>query len=174
MSETIHDCMSCVVFCTATVVVEQALQTLQHADFNLAGVSVIGRGYQHESQVMGFYLCEGKSHYLGEQATFWEHIWLLLQNAAFFRLPGLDSLVVGGKMVSMIAQGMEGVDIAEGFSVSGAAFYMAGIPRRYIDEYEQMIAAGQLMLLVQGSRQEIEYACTILHSEKHRITVHRA
>jgi len=174
MGETIHDCMSCVAFYTTSQVIEQALQALQSADVDLAGVSVIGRGYQHESQAAGFYLCAGEQHYLGEQAAFWKHVWLVLPDTAFFYLPGGGSLVVGGKMVGMIARGMAGTDIAEGFSIAGAAFYMAGIPRRYINEYEQMIAAGQLMLLVQGSRQEIEYACTILHSEKQQITVHRA
>ncbi len=174
MSEAVHDCISCVAFYTTPAAIEQALQTLQYADFDLAGVSVIGRGYQHASQVTGFCLRAGEPHYLGEQAVFWEHVWLVLPDTAFFHLPGGGSLVIGGKMVSMIARGMEGADIAEGFSIAGAAFYMAGIPRRYVNEYEQVIAAGQLMLLVQGSRQEIEYACTILHSEKQRITVHRA
>jgi len=163
---------------------EQALLSLQQLDFNLSEVSVIGRGDSNvdgdggsdskESSAAGLFLTGHEPHYLGKQATFWDDIGLLLDDTAFFCQPGQGALMVAGKMVSMMADGLQGMDIAGGFSLAGAAFYMAGIPRQHITEYEQMIQGGKLMLLVQGTRQLIDEVCVILNNKENSVTVHSA
>ena len=166
--------ITCVSIYPSPTTVEQALEELQTAGCDLRQVSIIGRGCHVETQAIGFYSSEGGIQYKGSQAAFWNTLCASQAGAAFFWMPDLGPLLVAGRIVTFMVRGMEDVELASGFSILGAALFVIGIPRNNINEYEQAIKARKFLLLVHGQRQDVEYACEILHSETQQVAVHSA
>jgi len=166
--------ITCVSIYPSSATVELALGELQTAGCDLRQVSIIGRGCHAKTQSIGFYSSEGRIQYKGRQSVFWDTLCVSLADAAFFWMPDLGPLLVVGRIVTFMVRGMEDVELASGFSILGAALFVIGIPRNNINEYEQAIKDRKFLLLVHGQRQDVEYACEILHSETQQVAVHSA
>jgi hypothetical protein len=86
----------------------------------------------------------------------------LLFGAAFFWIPGLGPLVVGGPLVSWIVGALEGAAIVGGLSALGAGLYSIGIPKGSILKYEREIASDNYILVAHGTKEEVRHAKSIL------------
>ena len=118
---------------------ENAVKELQRSGFDLKKLSIVGKDYHSEENVVGYYNAGERMNYWGKQGAFWGGIWGLLLGSAFFLIPGIGPLVVAGPLVSAIVGGLEGAVVMGGLSALGAGLYSLGIPRDSVLEYETAI-----------------------------------
>jgi len=89
-------------------------------------------------------------------------VWGLLFGSAFFFVPGIGPLVVGGPLVSWIIGALEGAALVGGLSAVGAALYSIGIPKDSIIKYETSLKANKFLVVAHGSVEEVNKAHDIL------------
>ena len=152
---------------------ETAVKDLQRAGFDMKKLSIVGKDYHTEEHVVGYYNTGDRMKAWGKLGAFWGGLWGLLFGAAFFWVPGLGPLLVGGPLVSWIVGALEGATIVGGLSALGAALYSVGIPRNSVLDYETAIAAGRFLLIAYGTSEEVARAHDILKSSGNSlVTIH--
>ena len=87
---------------------EGAIKELQRAGFDMQKLSIVGKDYHTEENVVGYYNAGSRMAYWGKLGAFWGGLWGFLFGAAFFWVPGIGPLVVGGPLVSWIVGALEG------------------------------------------------------------------
>jgi len=154
---------------------EKAVKELQKSGFDMKKLSIVGKDYHTEEYVTGYYNAGDRMKYWGKLGAFWGGIWGLLFGSAFFFVPGIGPLVVGGPLVAWIVGALEGAAVVGGFSALGAALYSIGIPNDSIVKYETAIKSDKFILLVHGPKDEIGRAKEILDtSEAMEVNTHIA
>jgi hypothetical protein len=143
---------------------EKAVKQLQQAGFDMKKLSIVGKEYHTEENVVGYYTTGERMKHWGRNGAFWGGIWGLLFGSAFFMIPGIGPLVVAGPLVGWIVGALEGAAIVGGLSAIGAGLYSIGIPKKSILQYETSLKAGKFMLLVHGTPDEVTRAKAILSS----------
>ncbi len=154
---------------------EEAVKNLQKAGFDMTKLSIIGKDCHAEEHVVGYYNTGDRMGYWGKLGAFWGGFWGLLFGSAFFVVPGIGPIVVGGPVVGWIISALEGAALVGGISVVGAALYSIGIPKDSILKYENSLKLNKFLVIVHGTTGEISQARDILHGDKSIETnVHRA
>ncbi len=141
---------------------EEAVRELQKSGFDMKKLSIVGKDYHAEENVVGYYNTGGRSEYWGKLGTFWSGLWNVLFGSAFFVIPGIGPLVAGGPLVSRIVEALEGDLTTEGLGAPGAALYSIGIPKDSIFKYEASLKTNNFLLLAHDTIEEVEHACKIL------------
>jgi len=145
---------------------EEAVKQLQQASFDMKKLSIIGKDYHTDENVVGYYSTGDRMKYWGKNGALWGGIWGGLWGAlfgsAFFLIPGIGPLVMAGPIVAWIVGALEGAAVVGGLSVLGAGLYGIGIPKKSILQYETSLKAGKFMLLLHGTPEEVTRAKTIL------------
>src|SRR5947207_12249892 len=77
---------------------EAAVQALQQAGFDMTKLSVVGKDYHTEEQVVGYYNAGDRMKYWGGMGALWGGLWGLLFGAAFFWVPALGPLLVAAPL----------------------------------------------------------------------------
>lgn len=142
---------------------ETAIKELQAAKFDLQKLSIVGRDYQTDEHVVGFYNAGARMEYWGKQGAFWGGIWGLLFGSALFLVPGIGPLVVAGPLVAWIVGALEGAVVVGGLSVLGAGLYSLGVPKDSVIRYETALKIGKFLVIVHGSNSEVVQARDIIH-----------
>jgi hypothetical protein len=140
---------------------EEAVKQLQQAGFDMRHLSIVGKGYHTEENVVGYYTTGERMKHWGKFGAFWGGIWGLLFGSAFFVIPGIGPLVLAGPIVGWMAAALEGAVVVGGMSAIGAGLYSIGIPKKSILQYETSLKAGKFILLVHGTPDEVSRAKTI-------------
>ncbi|TSA12809.1 MAG: DUF3341 domain-containing protein [Deltaproteobacteria bacterium] len=154
---------------------EDAVKELQKAGFDMKKLSIVGKDYHSDEHVVGYYNTGDRVKYWGKLGAFWGGLWGFLFGSAFFFIPGIGPIVVGGPLVSWIIGALEGVVIMGGMSAVGAALYGIGIPKDSIVKYETSLKANKFMLVAHGTGEEVEKAKKILETTKAtETTIHSA
>jgi hypothetical protein len=104
--------------------------------------------------------------YWGKWGAFWGGFWGLLFGAAFFWVPAIGPVLVGGPLVASIVAGLENAVVIGGLSAIGAGLFSIGIPKDSIVTYETAIKAGEYLVVVHGTSAEALKAKNILGSLK--------
>jgi hypothetical protein len=143
---------------------ENAIRELKDSGFDIKKLSVVGRDYQTESDVVGFYNTGDRMKYWGKFGAFWGGLWGLLFGAAFFIVPGVGPVVAAGSIVASIVSALEGAVAFGSLSALGAGLFSLGIPKNSILKYETSIIAGKFVLVAHGSAEEVAKARDILNS----------
>lgn len=151
---------------------ENAVKELQRSGFDLKKLSIVGKDYHSEENVIGYYNAGDRMSYWGKQGAFWGGIWGMLFGSAFFLIPGIGPLVVAGPLVSAIVGGLEGAVVFGGASALGAGLYSIGIPTDSILQYETAIKSEKFVLVVHGSGEELGAARDILQHMGHEVRMH--
>jgi uncharacterized membrane protein len=141
---------------------ENAISTLKKSGFEMQQLSIIGKDYHTEENVVGYYNLGDRMKLWGSTGAFWGSVWGLLFGSAFFIIPGVGPLIIAGPIVAAMVGALEGAIALGGLSVLGAALFSIGIPNDTILECETEIKAGKFMLLAHGSEDEIEKAKEVL------------
>jgi hypothetical protein len=68
---------------------EAAVKELQRGGFDMKKLSVVGKDYHTDEQVVGYYNAGDRMKYWGKMGAFWGGFWGLLFGAAFFWVPGV-------------------------------------------------------------------------------------
>ena len=84
---------------------EDAVKELQKSGFDMKKLSVVGKDYHTDEQVVGYYNAGDRMKYWGKWGAFWGGFWGLLFGAAFFWVPAIGPVLVGGPLVASIVAG---------------------------------------------------------------------
>ena len=151
---------------------ESAVKELQKSGFDMKKLSIVGKDYHTEEQVVGFYHTGDRMKHWGKMGAFWGWLFGIFFGAGFFLIPGIGPLVVAGPLVVTIVGGLEGALAVGGLSALGAGLYSLGIPKDSIINYETSIKTDKFLLVVHGGGDELAKAKDILKSAGHEVTVH--
>jgi uncharacterized membrane protein len=141
---------------------EVAVKELQASNFNMKQLSIVGKDYQTNENVIGFYNTGNRVQYWGKLGAFWGGLWGIVLGSGFFLIPGVGPVVVAGHLVSCIVAALEGAVVCGGLSALGAGFYSLGIPKDSILQYETAIRSDKFVLVAHGSGEEVAMAKKIL------------
>ena len=143
---------------------EAAVKELQHSGFDMKKLSIVGKDYQTEEHVIGFYNAGDRMKFWGKQGAFWGGFWGLLFGSALFLIPGIGPVVVFGPLVSWIVGALEGAVMVGGLSALGAGLYSIGIPKDSIMEYETALKAAKFLVIAHGIAAEMATAKHVLEA----------
>jgi len=143
---------------------EAVVNELQRARFDVKRLSVVGKDYHTDEQVVGYYNAGDRMKHWGKLGAVWGGLWGLLFGAAFFWVPGLGPLLVAGPLAASIVAALESAVVVGGLSVLGAALFSIGIPKDSVVRYETAIKADKYLLVAHGTEAEIANAKEILTS----------
>ncbi len=141
---------------------ENAIKELKGGGFNIKKLAVVGRDYQTEEDVVGFYNTGDRMKYWGKWGAFWGGLWGLLIGAAFLIVPGIGPVVAAGSVVDWIVAALEGAVVVGGLSALGAGLYSIGVPKNSVVKYETSIKAGKFVLVAHGTAAEVAKARDML------------
>jgi hypothetical protein len=153
---------------------EAAVKELQKSGFDMKKLSVVGKDYHTEENVVGFYNAGDRMKYWGKLGAFWGALWAILFGSAFFVIPGLGQLVVLGPLVMIIVGALEGAVVTGGLTALGAGLYSIGIPKDSILKYETALKSDKFLVIAHGSSDDVAKAKSILEStSKEDLVVHQ-
>ena len=142
---------------------ETAVKELQQSGFDMKKLSIVGRDYHTDENVIGYYNAGDRMKYWGELGAFWGGFWGLLFGSGFFLIPGVGPLLVAGPLVSWIVGALEGAAVVGGLSALGAGLYSVGIPKDSILQYETAVKSGKYVVIAHGSDAETTHAREIIN-----------
>ncbi|NOY91763.1 MAG: DUF1269 domain-containing protein [Deltaproteobacteria bacterium] len=151
---------------------EVAVKELDKSGFEMKKLSIIGKDYHEEDDVIGYYNTGSRMKTWGKFGAFWGSLWGFLVGSAFFVIPGLGPIVVGGPLVGWIIGALEGATVGAGFGVVGAALAGIGIPKDSVLRYESSLKANHFLLVVHGTTQEVVRAREIVQTAGGSVDVH--
>jgi uncharacterized membrane protein len=151
---------------------ETALKELQKAGFDMKKLSIVGKDYHTEENVVGYYNAGDRMKRWGKSGAFWGGLWGMLLGSAFFAIPGIGPVLVAGPLVAWIIGALEGAVVVGGLSAVGAGLYSVGIPKDSIVQYETAIKSDKFLLLAHGTADEVEKARGIMGSAQSVVAVH--
>jgi len=153
--------------------VEAAVRELQKDGFDMTKLSIIGKDYHTEEHVVGYYTTGDRMMYWGKLGAFWGGFWGLLLGSAFFWVPGVGPLLVGGPAVVWILGALEEAAVVGGLSALGAGLFSIGIPKNSVLKYETEVKNGRLLLVAHGTADDVQRARDLLHlTQATSTTVH--
>jgi uncharacterized membrane protein len=145
---------------------EDAVKELQKSGFDMKKLSIVGKDYHSDEHVVGYYNAGDRMKYWGKQGAFWGGFWGLLFGAAFFWVPAIGPVLVGGPLVASIVAALEDAVVVGGLSAIGAGLFSMGIPKDSIVTYESAIKAGAYLVVAHGNVVEAAKARKILGASK--------
>jgi len=156
---------SCIAIFNTHQEAEQAIIELEHAGFDMKKLSIVGKDYQQEERVIGYYNGTNRVKFWGKRGAFWGGLWGLVFNPAFMCVPGAASLTAGRLLFITVASGLSTAIFTGSLTAFGAALYSIGVPRNSIINYETAVnKMKKFLLIVHGTHDEIKRASDILNA----------
>ncbi len=146
---------SCVAIFNTRDMAEQAIADLYHAGIDIKKLSIVGKGYEREEHVVGYYNAVDRVKFWVKRGAFWGGLWGILFTPAFLCPPG-------GIFLCALAGGLNTAVFVGSLSALGAALYSIGIPKNSIIKYETAIKMDKYLLIYHGTPKEVERASDIL------------
>jgi len=141
---------------------EAAVKELQRGSFDMKKLSVVGKDYHTDEQVVGYYNAGDRMKYWGKMGALWGGFWGLLFGAAFFWVPGIGPTLIAGPLAASFVAALESAVVVGGLSALGAALYSIGIPKNSVLKYETAIKVNKYLLMAHGTEAEVAHAKEIL------------
>jgi hypothetical protein len=141
---------------------EKAVAKLGAASFDITKVSILGKDYHTEENVVGYYTAGDRMKAWGGIGAFWGGIWGLLFGAGIFLIPGIGPVLVGGPFLAALVGALESAAVVGGLSAVSAGLVSLGIPKDKAVKYEAEIKADKFVMVVHGTAEELERARAIL------------
>jgi len=137
---------------------EEGVKELQRSGFDMKKVSIVGRGYHTEEQVVGYYNAGDRVKSWAKVGAFWGGICGLIFGAAFSAIPNIGPILVVGPLVACIGGTLEGVVVVGGLSALGAWLYSIGVPKDNVLKYETAVKYDKFLVLAHGTADEVAKA----------------
>jgi len=154
---------------------EAAVKELQQAGLDMKKLSIVGRDYHTDEQVVGYYNTGDRITFWGKRGAFWGGFWGLLLSGLFMTIPLVGHVVVLGYLATVMLAGIENAIVVGGLSALGAALYSLGIPKDSVLAYETAVKADDFLVMARGSAEEMARAKTILATTNpSRLDMHEA
>jgi len=162
-----------VAICESHASAEEAVKELQKSGFDMKKLSIVGKDYHTEEDVVGYYNTGDRMKKWGKLGALWGGFWGILFGSAFFIIPGIGPIMVGGPLVASIVGGLEGAVAVGGLSAFGAGLFSIGIPKDSILNYESAIKSDKYLVIVHGSHEDMDKArATLEPLESTEIATH--
>jgi uncharacterized membrane protein len=139
-------------------VAEKAVKELQQSGFDMKKLSIVGKDFQTDQHVVGYYNAGDRMKFWGKLGAFWGGIVGLFFGSALFVIPGIGALMAAGPIVAWIVGALEEAAIVGGLSALGAGLYSIGIPKNSILKYETAAKNGKFILIAHGTADEVSRA----------------
>lgn len=143
---------------------DTAVKKLTAAGFEMKNLSVVGKGYQTEEKVIGFYSTGDRIKFWGVNGAFWGGFWGLFFGGLFVTVPVIGHVVILGYFATVMFWAVENAVVVGGLSALGAALYSMGVPKDSILQYETAIKADGFLVMAHGTEADIARAKTLLGS----------
>ena len=147
---------------------EEAIRELEKSGFDMQKLSIVGKDYYTEQEVVGYYTTGDRMKAWGKTGAFWGGLWGLLVGSAFFVIPGFGPILAAGPVVGWIVGALEGAALVGGFSALGAGLFSLGVPKDSVIEYETQIKAGKFVVIAHGAFDEVSKAQAAFSTTKHQ------
>src|SRR5580700_7119029 len=134
---------------------EDAVKELQKSGFDMKKLSIVGKDYHTDDQVVGYYNTGDRMKYWGKMGAFWGGLWGMLFGSAFFAIPGIGPVLVAGPLVAWIVGALESAAVMGGLGVIGAGLCSIGIPKDSVVKYETAIKSDKFLVLAHGTTAEV-------------------
>jgi hypothetical protein len=141
---------------------EAAVKQLDAAGVDMRKLSIIGRGYERQQKVLGYYTAGDRMKEWAKRGALWGGVWGWLIGLAMFVIPGLGAVAIAGPIVPALLSALRGAVVVGGLSALGAGLVSLGIPKESVIRYEEAIRADQFVLVVNGTADEVHRAREIL------------
>ena len=152
---------------------EEAVKRLADAKFDIDKLSIVGKGYELEEKVVGFYSAEKRIRLWGKNGALWGGLWGLFFSGIFMTIPVVGHLVVLGHLSTMLAAAAGGAAVVGGLSALGAALVSLGIPKDSVLEYEAAVRVDRYLVVAHGTPEEATRARVLMHeSQPLRLDTH--
>jgi len=153
---------------------ENAIRSLKSSGFDITKLSVLGKDFQSEDNVVGIYGTGDRLKYWGKMSAFWGGMWGLLAGSAFLIVPGIGPVLIAGPVAAWIVSALEGAVFVGGVSALGAGLVSLGISKDKALKYESSIKAGKFLLILHGTETDaIKARNTLESTEAEEIDIHR-
>jgi hypothetical protein len=143
---------------------DEAVKELQRGGVDMHKLSIVGKGYHTDEEVVGYYNTGDRMKYWGKMGAFWGGFWGLLFGSALFVIPGIGPVLAAGPVVAWIVAALEGAVVVGGVSALGAGLYSIGIPKDSIVKYETALRTDQFLVIAHGTAAEVAKAKDIIET----------
>ena len=151
---------------------QAALKELQRCGFDTKRLSIVGKDYHTDEQVIGYYNAGDRMKRWGKPGAFWGGMWGMLFGSAFFSIPGIGPVLVAGPLVTWMLAALESpVPVVGGIGAIGAGLSSIGVPRDSIVEYEAAIKSGSFVVVAHGSEVDVERAGKVMGTFQPSVSV---
>jgi len=154
---------SIVAIYSSHIAAEAGIKELHQSGFDMKKLSIVGRDYETDEQVVGYYNVGDRMKVWGKTGAFWGGLWGFFFGSAFFWIPGLGPLLVAGPLVAWIVGALESALVVGGLSAVGAGLYSLGIPKDSIVRYETALKTGKFVLVVHGTIDDTNLAKEVIN-----------
>jgi hypothetical protein len=155
---------------------ELAVTELQAAGFEMSKLSIVGRELDPEKHGLCFYNAGNRVKYWGKQGAFWGTVLGFVFAPAFFWIPGIGPIVIGGIVGSVLMGALEGAAVGAaiggGTSALAGALACLGLPKDCIIRYETDVRGNKFLLIASGDASDMDKAHAILMRYGGFVTVH--
>lgn len=149
---------------------EGVVLELQKHGFDMQKLSIIGKDYQTAEHVRGFLTWKDTAKVGAAGGVYWGSffggLFGILAGAGVVFIPGIAPIVIAGPIAGVLAGWLEGTIVggAGAAAVGGLAGALGGlgIPKNEVLKYEDKIQAGEFIILVTGSDDDVRQAKKIL------------
>jgi uncharacterized membrane protein len=158
---------------------EKVVLELQKEGFDMQRLSIIGKDYQTSEQVRGFLSWKDTAKAGATGGGYWGSfvggLFGILAGAGVLFVPGMAPIVIAGPIVGVLAGWLEGTLVggAGAAAIGGLAGALGGlgIPKHEVLKYETKIQAGEFVILVTGSNEDVNRAKQMLDRMSHEISM---
>jgi Heat induced stress protein YflT domain len=152
---------------------EAAVKELTATGFDMKKLSIVGKGYETDEKVVGFYNAGDRIKFWGKRGAFWGGLWGMFFGGLFLTIPVVGHVVVLGYLAAIAIYGIENAIVVGGLSALGAALYSIGVPKDSVIQYETALKADSFLVMAHGTTEEVARAKAILGTLKpSRLDVH--
>jgi uncharacterized membrane protein len=149
---------------------ERAVLELQKAGFDMQKLSIVGKDYQTNEHVRGFLTWQDTAKVGAAGGGYWGSfvggLFGILAGAGVLFIPGMAPLVIAGQITGVFAGWLEGTLVGGigAATIGGLAGALGGlgIPKNEVLKYETKIQAGEFIILVTGSDEDVTQAQQML------------
>ncbi len=158
---------------------ERVVLELQKLGFDMQKLSIIGKDYQTTEHVRGFLTWKDTAKAGATGGGYWGSfiggLFGILAGAGVLFIPGIAPIIIAGPIAGVLAGWLEGtlVGAAGAAAVGGLAGALGGIgiPRHEVLKYETQIQAGEFIILVTGSDEDVSQARQMLDRISHGMSI---
>jgi len=123
------------------------IKELQRSGFDMNNLSIVGKDYHTEAQVMGYRSAGDLKKVWCQLGKFWGGLSGLLFGSCFIVVPAIGPVIVFGPLVRWIVRALEGAIVGDGMSALGAGLYTIGMSKNDIMECETALKTDKFLVI---------------------------